>query len=117
MAICVSTTESDYHDLLFSNIGADTIYSVIYKGKTVYALMNTTIPKMHSTVDNRLTEIDDILQGLNKTPGKTYFLNISQVGNGKALTYSGANNKQDKSVDEFYRALFNIEERDRKSVV
>ena len=110
MSICVSTTPSDYHNLLFSNVGADMIYSTLHKGKTVYGLITSKTPKMHSTLDKRFTEIDKILQNLNKTPGKTYLINISSFGNGKALTYSGANKEQDKEVDEYYRALFNIKE-------
>jgi hypothetical protein len=57
IAICLSTRQSGYQQMLHDKVGCNVIYSKPYGSGTLYALMLHKA-KTHVTLDNALTDLD-----------------------------------------------------------
>lgn len=98
IAICLSTTESSYQQMIHDQIGCTTIYSVKYGNGTLYGMLLAKA-KTHRTLDKAICDLDFMLS--KSRPG-TRFVSISNVLGCKIKTFA----KGEHATDEHFRAIF-----------
>ena len=102
MFICQTTAEMNLA-MLLDNTKADNIYYKKYGTGFLVLLRYTSSKneKMHSTVDNWLSELDNELKRVNGSSA-TSFVSVSDVGSCKVRSFSG----NDRINDYLFREIF-----------
>ena len=98
LALCLSTTKSEYQAMIHSEIPCKVIYSRDYFQGTLYAL-SLQKSKTHATLDRAMLRLDDILkQGRDDT----HFVSLSNIMSGKVKTFAVG----EHAWDEHFRCIF-----------
>jgi hypothetical protein len=100
IAICLSTRQSGYQQMLHDKVGCNVIYSKPYGSGTLYALMLQKA-KTHVTLDNALADLDAAINMGSGGTG-TNFVSVSSVLSGKIKTFSAGEHAR----DEHFKAIF-----------
>ena len=98
IAVCLSTTESAYQQMLHDQIECNTIYSTKYENGTLYGMLLMKA-KTHKTLDNAISRLDTLLKNSDRG---TRFVSISNVLGCKVKTFA----KGEHATDEHFKALF-----------
>jgi hypothetical protein len=98
IAVCLSTTESGYQQMLHDQIECNTIYSTKYENGTLYGMLLTKA-KTHKTLDNAISRLDTLLKNSDRG---TRFVSISNVLGCKVKTFA----KGEHATDEHFKAIF-----------
>jgi hypothetical protein len=100
IAICLSTRQSGYQQMLHDKVGCNVIYSKLYGSGTLYALMLQKA-KTHVTLDNALVDLDAAINMGSGGTG-TNFVSVSVMLSGKIKTFSAGEHAR----DEHFKAIF-----------
>ena len=100
LALCLSSSLSEYHSLLHTHIPCKVIYSKGYGNGTLYALVLSK-KAAHATLDRKIVELDRILMQASGD-SSTRFTSVSDVMEGKVKTFGVG----EHMGDEHFRAIF-----------